>query len=69
MFAFLFLQPADNAPHNAAAQIGSRQLEGIADPDISNTVCGQGWGKRGKNSMKCSSFKAQAVSSVKGNDN
>lgn len=55
-----FLQPADNSPHNAAVQIGWRRFEGIADPDTSSTVCGRGWGKRGKNSMKCWSFKAQA---------
>lgn len=64
-----FLQPADNSRHNAAAQIGLRGFWEIADPDKSSTVCGQGWGRREKNGVSYLSFKTQAESSIKGNDN
>lgn len=60
------LQPADNSPYNVAKQTGLRHF---ADPDTRGTLCSKGRGEGGENNIRYLSFKIQAASSIKGNDN
>lgn len=60
------LQPADNSPHNVAKQTSLRHF---ADPDTRGTLCSKGQGEGEENNIRYLSFKIQAASSIKGNDN